>query len=117
VEAAELLALSPWPGNVRELQNAVVQGREAMREAGNRTLRAHHLQLPRCSTTTAREALSEAAVRNAMLHAKGNASHAAKALGISRATLYNNCDRLKLQLASVRTELTDKRESRVVESH
>jgi MoxR-like ATPase len=116
VEAAELLALSPWPGNVRELQNAVAQGREMVREAGNRTLEARHLQLPSCSSLAMREALSETVVRDAMFRAKGNASRAAKALGISRATLYNHCDRLNLQLASVRTELMDKRESRVLES-
>jgi transcriptional regulator of acetoin/glycerol metabolism len=115
VEAAELLALSPWPGNVRELQNAIVQARATLLEGGGLTLRPRHLPLPTCSTPAGREALSEQVVRNAMLLAKGNASRAAKALGISRATLYNHCDRLNLQLASVRTELTDERVSGVAE--
>jgi DNA-binding NtrC family response regulator len=76
-----------WPGNVRELQNAV---HFAFVRSGGRVIDAMHLpieiqQAPRMSTC---RRLTAETVARALNRCRGNKSHAARDLGVGRATLY-----------------------------
>ena len=86
-----------WPGNVRELENRVKRavilsegkqitaqdlGFEAETESLSLDLRA------------AREGAERSVIQRALLVNKNNMSHAAKALGVSRPSLYNLMNKL-----------------------
>lgn len=104
VEAAELLALASWRGNVRELQNALTHARMELASEGGTKLLTRHFELASREDAPIEEGLTAESVRIAMEKAGGNASRAAKSLGVSRATLYNFCGRAGLNLAAVRAE-------------
>jgi len=90
-----------WPGNVRELQN-VFEGLFALSDNGliDRSVLPEELvsagreasspaALPAAGLNGARlEDLEQQAILSAVSNAKGNISQAARALGISRSTLY-----------------------------
>ena len=88
-----------WPGNVRELQN-VFEGVFVLSDDGmidasalsEELLAAGQAEAPATASTLldgARlEDMERQAILSAVSHAKGNISRAAKALGISRSTLY-----------------------------
>jgi transcriptional regulator of acetoin/glycerol metabolism len=116
VEAAEALALAEWPGNVRELQNVLVQATMELRQSGGTTLKREHVALSAAAKAADLLALTPEAVRTAMARAHGNASRAAKTLGVSRATLYNFCSRHGLELAAVRAQLTTDHDPRDAEA-
>jgi transcriptional regulator with AAA-type ATPase domain len=120
VEAAESLSLAAWPGNVRELQNVLVQATMELRQSGAKTLEREHFAFNSVAQLTARQGdpltLTPDSVRAAMARAHGNASRAAKVLGVSRATLYNFCGRHGLALAAVRAQLLSEHDPRDAEA-
>ena len=108
--AMALLMAYSWPGNVRELENTIqrmmvvckssmldiqdipveIRGSES-----SLTGNAHRLKgISRGST----ELIEKRAIADALTQTSGNVTHAAKALGISRATLQN-----KMKLYGLRT--------------
>ena len=99
-EAMDALMAHGWPGNVRELRNAV---RFALAASSSSDIHARDLpdrvRIEQVLHDEPRPAeLSLAAFEGAALHAAlkradGNASRAARALGISRATFYRKLRR------------------------
>lgn len=92
-EAIALLSHCRWPGNVRELQNCI---EKAVILADNFILQPEDLQIDKSalntSTSSVAETLEDAeeqVIRNAVKKYNGNLSLVAKALNISRPTLYN----------------------------
>lgn len=91
-----------WPGNIRELKN--VLGVALVMAEGSPILNVEHLpddlrgsQAP-APTTAPRSALSWAeaegkALRQALEHARGNMSEAARQMGVARSTLYRMLER------------------------
>jgi DNA-binding NtrC family response regulator len=104
-DAAEALALSRWEGNVRELQHALARAVVQATTRGTQVILAEHLPEPNENAAPKAGKLSPRAVRLALSRAEGNASGAAKLLGISRATLYNFCDRESISLGTLRAEI------------
>jgi len=87
-EARAALRAHRWPGNVRELQNAVERAVVLCRSS---QIAAEHLPL---ATAQAEEdlrldAAEEAHIRRVLASCAFNVTHAARALGIDRVTLYN----------------------------
>ena len=110
-EAVVLLTRRVWPGNVRELENvieraAILSTTEeiaaddvATASAGRSATPAAPRACPADTETSAtlREVERQQIVR-ALLEAQGNRSHAARALGIERKTLYKKAQRLGIDL-------------------
>jgi two-component system response regulator HydG len=99
----KLLIESPWPGNVRELEN-VIERAVLMSPGPEITPEALFMEppdeqagdaLPK-AIRMATESVEKEKIVEAVRHAKGNRSRAAKLLGISRATLYNKLKRYYL---------------------
>jgi len=91
-EALSVLVNAPWPGNVRELQNAL---EFALIKSRTGVIESHHLpqtvtsqKLVESAPRYGRGKLTPQLVEAAVKRANGNRSHAAKLLGVSRATLY-----------------------------
>jgi transcriptional regulator with GAF, ATPase, and Fis domain len=87
-DARALLGAYPWPGNVRELENVL---RESVLYCEGPTIRACHVQgaLGRRVVPRYVPAGADAADLERVLgHCAGNVTRAARALGISRPTLY-----------------------------
>ena len=87
--AAEALVLARWRGNVRELYYAIARASvHAFTSGGSEVLPEH---LPDLDAFDVHEEgpLTLEVVAAAIADARGNASQAAKALGVSRSTLYN----------------------------
>jgi transcriptional regulator of acetoin/glycerol metabolism len=93
-DALQALMAHDWPGNVRELENAI---RHALVRCKTGPIRAEHLPPDfgrrdaagsPLSARPAGEKLTVGSVRRALTEAKGNKVRAARALGVSRATLY-----------------------------
>ncbi|MBN2191272.1 MAG: sigma 54-interacting transcriptional regulator [Polyangiaceae bacterium] len=103
--AAEELALRPWSGNVRELQFSLLQAALRVAAEGTTTIRRRHLPEPVESAAPPRAELNVESVRTAFGSANGNATLAARLLGVSRTTLYNFCGRNGLDLAALRAEV------------
>jgi transcriptional regulator of acetoin/glycerol metabolism len=97
-EAMALLHRAPWPGNVRELRNVV---EELLLIQGTSEVSAAELaaMLPALEgpapppAVTQLEAAECAAIVQAVQHTQGNFAEAARALGISRSTLYRKAGR------------------------
>lgn len=96
----ELLMRSSWPGNVRELRNVIER---ALVQSPNR-LAPEHISLLSQDDPTKRTAepaslnladLESRRIAEAMARYNGQASKAAEALGISRATLYRRLAAMK----------------------
>ena len=89
-EAAELLKSHYWSGNIRELQNCIEKA-VILAEGEMLTVADIELQHTRPQTVSGNDTLEEAeekAIRAAMTKFGGNLSMVAKALKISRPTLY-----------------------------
>ena len=89
-EAAELLKSHYWSGNIRELQNCIEKA-VILAEGEMLTAADIELQHTRPQTVSGNDTLEEAeekAIRAAMTKFGGNLSMVAKALKISRPTLY-----------------------------
>jgi DNA-binding NtrC family response regulator len=93
VHAAEALTLARWEGNVRELHFALAQASVQALSSGATDILPEHLpQLNRShrqETESEILELSPKVIEAAMEQASGNASLAAKYLGVSRSTFYN----------------------------
>jgi DNA-binding NtrC family response regulator len=103
IEPAALAALVKyaWPGNVRELENLVemllAYGKSPVVRVSDLPERIVQLSLDQKTTTLGDEVftLKEAEkqlIINALAKSKGNKSHAAQMLGISRKSLYKKLD-------------------------
>jgi two-component system NtrC family response regulator len=101
-QALDALRRHNWPGNVRELQNRV---KRAIVLADGSTIGPSELELetPNGSVSTssstlkeAKEALERDILANTLRENNGNISKTAKALGISRPTLYDLMSRYGL---------------------
>ena len=97
-DALAALQSYAWPGNVRELSHAVER---AMILAEGDTLSAEDFALKATSAREAPESLNLEAnerrlVARALVAANGNISHAAEALGITRAALYRRIEKFGL---------------------
>ncbi len=91
-EVMDMLTAYSWPGNVRELRNVLER---ALLLSGGQPLAPHHfpgLSMAPAADTTASPlsiaAAEEKQIRAAVERFDGDATKAAQALGISRATLY-----------------------------
>lgn len=99
--AMECLTAYDWPGNVRELRNVIERGtilaengqidraslpREIVEKAGRRE--ACNGQLPGLSPDMSLDEVEREHIARTLLHHDGNRERTAKALGISRKTLY-----------------------------
>jgi len=92
------LAARPWPGNVRELRQAVE--RAVLVVDGDRLDAEHFAALAELTDSGSREpelptpgsmtldAIEKAMIERCLVHAAGNLTRAAEALGISRTALY-----------------------------
>jgi sigma-54 dependent transcriptional regulator, acetoin dehydrogenase operon transcriptional activator AcoR len=85
-EALQLLERLPWPGNVRELALALHATKSPVIGVGDLPpeLRAQAARVP----TTGLQRLEAEAIARALAGCGGNKREAARALGISRSTLY-----------------------------
>lgn len=98
------LELRAWPGNIAELRDTLA---EAARIAGGGVLSLSHLAPARTGPPPPEpplpaqrldlDALTEKALRGALLSTSGNVSHAAKHLGIARSTMYRMLSRYDLR--------------------
>ncbi|MBQ2109872.1 MAG: sigma 54-interacting transcriptional regulator, partial [Bacteroidales bacterium] len=101
-EALALLKSCSWPGNIRELQNclerAVIMSEKESIEAADLNINPSEIRGAKPAVAVASEADSaletleaaeEKAIRAAMVRYNGNLSMVAKALDVSRPTLYS----------------------------
>ncbi len=101
--AAEALALGHWEGNVRNLRYAVSHAIGQAMASNSRKISVRHLPDVR-PVLSSDGPLTKEQVRAAMVGAKGVATRAAAALGISRATFYRVCERLGIETDSLRQD-------------
>ncbi len=96
-EALERLCRQPWPGNVRELENAIESALALAQDErlGVADFRDGHLPLPVLAAKSvgaavplSLEAYERLALERALEESRGDASEAARRLGIGRSTLY-----------------------------
>jgi two-component system NtrC family response regulator len=91
-----------WPGNVREMENRI---KAAVIMAEGKLVTAEDLGLVAgdaagsLNLRVARQAAEAKAIREAMIRAEGNISRAAELLGVTRPTLYDLMEKLKIQPA------------------
>jgi DNA-binding NtrC family response regulator len=90
-EVRDLLVRYPWPGNVRELANAVERALVVCRGT---EIQREHLPIAHEADAVASDdqslsALEEKHIRRVLKQHGFNVTHAARALGIDRVTLYN----------------------------
>jgi DNA-binding NtrC family response regulator len=89
-----------WPGNIRELQHAIE--RAVIMSDGGELQSGDFLFLSQSEDSTASidnynlEGLEEWAVKNAVKKHRGNISHAAKELGLSRGAMYRRMEKYDL---------------------
>lgn len=96
--ALEELHRYPWPGNVRELSHTIER---ALILSDNDALDVGDLDLTKTPLAGRGESLNLEAnekrtIRSALQRANDNISHAAEALGITRAALYRRIDKFSL---------------------
>jgi two-component system NtrC family response regulator len=95
--ALESIDAYRWPGNVRELENRVkravilAEGKQITAQDLGFEIESESLSL---DLRAAREAAERSVIQRALLLSKNNMSHAAKALGVSRPSLYNLMNKL-----------------------
>jgi two-component system response regulator HydG len=95
-EAMAALAAHSWPGNVRELANAIERACVVCRSG--RVLASHfpfHGGVAEPDLSLA--AAEELHVRRVLASCAYNVSHAARALGVDRVTLYNKMKKYKIE--------------------
>ncbi|NLG46109.1 helix-turn-helix domain-containing protein [Gordonia sp. (in: high G+C Gram-positive bacteria)] len=92
-DAADALVCQEWPGNLTELSIVLDEAAATVLARGARLVTATDLPADyrgstRASRLMGREQAERQAIVDALETAAGNKSHAAKALGVSRTTLY-----------------------------
>ena len=99
-DAYRMLLDYPWPGNIRELHNVVeyafAVGRAATLTANDFPPELRGELPPQRATRETPEDAERARIAEALAAAKGQKSHAAELLGISRTTLWRRMRELKL---------------------
>ena len=106
--ALAALVRFPWPGNVRELENEIERAVALVEKGGliqlehlSERLTAKRGKLPIVADgTTLRRALEQFEreyIASVLMHAGGNATQAAKSLGVSRVTLQTKIAKYKLR--------------------
>jgi two-component system NtrC family response regulator len=101
--ALEAIQKHAWPGNVRELQNRI---KRALVLAEGAFIRPRDLELdspgqgPSCTLREAREELEREIISKKLQENAGNVSRTARALGVSRPTLYELMTRYGLDWRS-----------------
>jgi DNA-binding NtrC family response regulator len=101
-EAMSLLMAHDWPGNVRELRNVLERG---MVVAAGSVIEAAELGLTPVSAKPAAEGetlvsldeIERRHIASVLQETGGNISHAARVLGIDRATLYNKMRKYQIK--------------------
>lgn len=101
-EALQMLLHHSWPGNIRELRNLLE--RILILNAGDEEIRPHHLPaeirgaaaVPQDRDSLTLKEVERRHIIRVLEQTVGNRSHAARQLGISRATLYDKLDRYSL---------------------
>ncbi len=95
--ALEVLTRYPWPGNVRELENAVeramVVGKEPLLKASDFSVGETAAEAPEVSL----DAVERRHILRTLEQFNWNQTHAARALGIDRVTLYHKINRYGLR--------------------
>jgi transcriptional regulator of acetoin/glycerol metabolism len=102
IRAAEMLTLARWNGNVRELYFALAHASVQALSSGATDILPEHLPELELLSTAAEPQLGPEVIAAAMERAAGNASAAAKSLGVSRSTFYNLVKRHGLQPEQLR---------------
>ncbi len=111
-QALEALRQWPWPGNVRELEN-VIERAAAMNDA--ELLIPAHLHFDRVAPATSGtgvvveglgplEQVERQQIVRQLRASRRKVVDAAKALGLSRATLYRKIERLKISIENLENE-------------
>jgi DNA-binding NtrC family response regulator len=111
--AIALLLAHNWPGNVRELENTIqrmmVVCKNDMLDVqdipaeirGNQTAAATTTHVLKGISRESTELVEKRAIADALAKTGGNVTHAAKALGISRATMQNKMKAYGLRISKV----------------
>jgi transcriptional regulator with PAS, ATPase and Fis domain len=102
VDAAEALAMADWEGNVRNLNRAVTEAVCKAVASKDAVVRRRHLPDLGPVAGESESLLAKRQIANAMAESEGNATRAAKLLGISRVTLYRACKRLDFDIGEER---------------
>jgi two-component system NtrC family response regulator len=99
-DAVRAMESYDWPGNVREMENRV---KRAVIMAEGSQVSAEDLELPVPDSVDfpfnlkeVREEAERKAIRKALTFAEGNVSQTAKALGVTRPTLYSLMGKYKI---------------------
>jgi DNA-binding NtrC family response regulator len=100
--AAEALSHASWEGNVRELHHAMTQA--SVRALSSERSEILPTDLPDLGALHRHPQKTQGRVEAAVRNAGGNMSHAAKALGVSRATLYNLFKRYGIDPSALRAK-------------
>jgi two-component system NtrC family response regulator len=100
--AAEALLLASWRGNVRELHHVVARASVNAISAGCDEILVEHVPELELLAADDDTRLSVATIEAALAEALGNASQAAKKLGVSRSTLYNVLKRAGIDPSTLR---------------
>jgi DNA-binding NtrC family response regulator len=104
-ETINQLKQYPWPGNIRELRHAVeramILGHSDKLQAGDLLMKSGSDSRPQSGTDLDDEYLNlekleQTAITTALQRHHGNISHAAKELGITRASLYRRLEKYGL---------------------
>ena len=101
-DAQALLVQYPWPGNIRELENVIERAVNICTEEliGPEHLPVHMHHAHKADRTAAHSLreMEKELMQRTLDDSKGNISHAAKALGIGRTTLYQKIKHYGLRI-------------------
>jgi two-component system NtrC family response regulator len=104
--ALEAIARYRWPGNIRELENAiqraVIMAHGTLIEAVDLGIAVESASEDQPSLREARGRAERQAVVDALIKTRGNISHAAKHLGVSRPTFHGLLDKFQVDAKEFR---------------
>ena len=99
-QALRAIETYSWPGNIREMENrikrAVIMADDTKVTAADLELTSYYAKYAGQSLKKAREALERDMVQGALARNKGNLTSTASELGVSRPSLYDLMDKLKI---------------------